>query len=179
MQTAEHAAADELIRDCDIAMYQAKAGGKGRITVLDQQARAEARDKLRLVAELRDAIERREITLMYQPIFNTVDGHPVAVESLARWTHAGARADQPGHLRAAGRGERPDRRRSACSCSTRPAASSPSGTTCSGAAAPPRANVNVSALQLDDNLPGHVAAALERHGLRPRRGSPSRSPSRP
>ena len=57
VQTAEHAAAEELIRDCDIAMYQAKAGGKGRITVLDQQARAEARDKLRLVAELRDAID--------------------------------------------------------------------------------------------------------------------------
>ena len=76
VQTAEHAAAEELIRDCDIAMYQAKAGGKGRVTVLDQQARAEARDKLRLVAELRDAIERHEITLYYQPIFSTVDGAP-------------------------------------------------------------------------------------------------------
>ena len=95
VQTAEHAAAEELIRDCDIAMYQAKAGGKGRITVLDQQARAEARDKLRLVAELRDAIERREITLMYQPIFNSVDGHPVAVEALARWTHAERGAISP------------------------------------------------------------------------------------
>jgi len=68
-------------------MYQAKAGGKGRVTVLDQQARAEARDKLRLVAELRDAIDRRDITLYYQPIFSTRDGVPVAVESLARWTH--------------------------------------------------------------------------------------------
>ena len=38
-----------------------------------------------------------------------------------------------------------------------------------GAAAPPRANVNVSALQLDDNLPGQVAAALERHQLDPSR----------
>ena len=91
-------------------MYQAKAGGKGRITVLDQQARAEARDKLRLVAELRDAIERREITLTYQPIFSSVDGHPVAVESLARWTHRRARPDQPGHVRPPGGGERPDRR---------------------------------------------------------------------
>ncbi|MDQ1661629.1 MAG: hypothetical protein QOJ68_1609, partial [Blastococcus sp.] len=69
VQTAEHLVADDLVRDCDIAMYQAKAGGKGRITVLDHQARAEARDKLRLVAELRDAIERREIAVYYQPIF--------------------------------------------------------------------------------------------------------------
>jgi EAL domain-containing protein (putative c-di-GMP-specific phosphodiesterase class I) len=38
-----------------------------------------------------------------------------------------------------------------------------------GVVAPPRANVNVSALQLDDNLPGHVSAALERHGLAPSR----------
>src|SRR5687768_15038482 len=86
-QSAEHAVAEELIRECDIAMYRAKAGGKGRITVLDQQARAEARDKLRLVADLRDAIERQEITLYYQPIFGIDGSEAVAVESLARWVH--------------------------------------------------------------------------------------------
>jgi diguanylate cyclase (GGDEF)-like protein/PAS domain S-box-containing protein len=164
VQTAEHAAADELIRDCDIAMYQAKAGGKGRITVLDQQARAEARDKLRLVAELRDAIENGDITLTYQPIFSSADGHPIAVESLARWTHP---------------------ERGPISPATFVPLAEESGLisglgllvldeTCRqlaewdhllGAAAPPRANVNVSALQLDDNLPGQVAAALGRHGL--------------
>ena len=168
VQTAEHVAADELIRDCDIAMYQAKAGGKGRITVLDQQARAEARDKLRLIAELRDAIERREITLTYQPIFSSVDGHPVAVEALARWTHP---------------------ERGPISPATFVPLAEESGLvaglgllvldeTCRqlaewdhllGAAAPPRANVNVSALQLDDNLPGQVSAALERHKLDPSR----------
>ena len=99
VQTAEHEAADELIRDCDIAMYQAKAGGKGRVTVLDQQARAEARDKLRLVAELRDAIERREITLLLPADLQHDDREPVAVESLARWNHPERGADQPGHLR--------------------------------------------------------------------------------
>ena len=164
VQTAEHAAAEELVRDCDIAMYQAKAGGKGRITVLDQQARAEARDKLRLVAELRDAIERRDITLTYQPIFSSVDGHPVAVEALARWTHP---------------------ERGSISPATFVPLAEESGLvsglgllvldeTCRqlaewdhllGAAAPPRANVNVSALQLDDNLPGQVAAALALHRL--------------
>jgi diguanylate cyclase (GGDEF)-like protein len=168
VQTAEHTTADELIRDCDIAMYQAKAGGKGRVTVLDQQARAEARDKLRLVAELRDAIDRREITLTYQPIFSAAEGHPVAVESLARWTHA---------------------ERGPISPATFVPLAEESGLisglgllvldeTCRqlaewdhliGSASPPRANVNVSALQLDDNLPGQVVAALERHGLAPAR----------
>jgi diguanylate cyclase (GGDEF)-like protein/PAS domain S-box-containing protein len=168
VQTGEHESAEELIRDCDIAMYQAKAGGKGRITVLDQQARAKARDKLSLVAELRDAIDRREITLTYQPIFSTEDGAPVAVESLARWEHA---------------------ERGAISPTTFVPLAEESGLiaglgllvldeTCRqlaewdqllGRAAPPRANVNVSALQLDDNLCAQVAAALERHELDPSR----------
>lgn len=167
VQTAEHTAAEDLIRDCDIAMYQAKAGGKGRITVLDQQARAEARDKLRLVAELRDAIEKRDITLLYQPIFDTA-GRPVAVESLARWRHA---------------------ERGAVSPVTFIPLAEESGLICAlgllvldetcrqvaewdhllGDSAPARANVNVSALQLDDNLPVQVAAALRRHQLAPAR----------
>ena len=100
VQTAEHAAAEELIRDCDIAMYQAKAGGKGRITVLDQQARAEARDKLRLVADLRDAIERREITLYYQPIFSIGDGRAGRRRVPRPLDARRARADQPRHVRA-------------------------------------------------------------------------------
>jgi diguanylate cyclase (GGDEF)-like protein/PAS domain S-box-containing protein len=168
VQTGEHGTAEELIRDCDIAMYQAKAGGKGRVTVLDQQARAEAREKLRLVAELRDAIDRRDITLYYQPIFSTRDGAPVAVESLARWSHP---------------------ERGAISPATFVPLAEESGLitglgllvleeTCRqiaewdhllGRSAPARANVNVSALQLDDNLAAQVAAALERHDLAPGR----------
>ena len=163
MQTIEHEAAEELIRDCDIAMYQAKAGGKGRVTVLDQQARAEARDKLRLVADLRDAIERHEITLYYQPIFGIDDREPVAVESLARWDHPDRGpispavfvplAEESGLIAVLGLLVLEE--------------------TCRqlewdhllGHAVVRQANVNVSALQLDDNLHGQVAAALERHGL--------------
>jgi len=168
VQTAEHIAAEELIRDCDIAMYQAKAGGKGRIAVLDQQGRAGARDKLRLVADLRGAIERREIRCVYQPIFSAADGRAVAVETLARWQHP---------------------ERGAISPATFVPLAEESGLvsglgllvldeTCRqlvewdaqlGAAAPGRANVNVSALQLDANLRGHVQSALERHGLQPHR----------
>ncbi|MGY1591501.1 putative bifunctional diguanylate cyclase/phosphodiesterase [Geodermatophilus sp. SYSU D00965] len=168
VQTAEHVAAEELIRDCDIAMYQAKAGGKGRITVLDQQARAEARDKLRLVADLREAIERREITLLYQPIFDAVDGTPVAVESLARWDHPTrgpispatfvALAEESGLIGGLGLLVLDETCRQLADWDR-----------LLGACAPQRANVNVSALQLDGNLHGHVVAALERHGLPPSR----------
>jgi diguanylate cyclase (GGDEF)-like protein/PAS domain S-box-containing protein len=168
VQTTEHTSAEELIRDCDIAMYQAKAGGKGRITVLDQRAREEARDKLRLVAELRDAIERREITLLYQPIFSTADGSPVAVESLARWEHADRGAISPvvfiplaeesGLIAGLGLLVLDETCRQLAEWDR-----------LMGWAAPARANVNVSALQLDANLPSQVAAALERHGLSPSR----------
>jgi diguanylate cyclase (GGDEF)-like protein/PAS domain S-box-containing protein len=168
VQTAEHRASEELVRDCDIAMYQAKAGGRGRITVLDQQARAEARDKLRLVAELREAIEQRDITLLYQPIFSTADGDPVAVESLARWSHPErgpispavfvALAEESGLIDALGLLVLDETCRQLAEWDR-----------ALGEAAPPRANVNVSALQLDDCLHGHVVAALERHGLHPSR----------
>ncbi|MDK3257623.1 putative bifunctional diguanylate cyclase/phosphodiesterase [Blastococcus capsensis] len=168
VQTEEHSFAEELIRDCDIAMYQAKAGGKGRITVLDQRAREQARDKLRLVAELRDAIERRDITLLYQPIFSTADGRPVAVESLARWTHPERGplspavfvplAEESGLIAGLGLLVLDETCRQLAEWDR-----------LMGAAAPPRANVNVSALQLDGNLPSQVAAALERHGLHPSR----------
>ncbi|MGY2130337.1 putative bifunctional diguanylate cyclase/phosphodiesterase [Blastococcus sp. SYSU DS0617] len=168
VQTAEHVAPEELIRDCDIAMYQAKSGGKGRITVLDQQARAEARDKLRLVTELRDAIDSRDITLLYQPIFSTASRTPVAVEALARWDHPERGpispavfvplAEESGLIGGLGLLVLDETCRQLAEWDR-----------LTGAAAPPRANVNVSALQLDGNLPDQVAAALRRHQLHPSR----------
>ena len=87
VQTAEHRQADELVRDCDIAMYQAKAGGKRRITVLDHQGRAEARDKLlagrRAARRHRAARDRRSSTSRSSA---PTTREAVAVESLARWT---------------------------------------------------------------------------------------------
>ena len=165
VQTAEHAAAEDLIRDCDIAMYQAKAGGKGRITVLDQAARAEARDKLRLVADLRDAIERPRDHAVLPADLRTTTGEPVAVESLARWHARRARrrsarppssplAEESGLIAALGLLVLDETCRQLAEWDS-----------LLGDAAPARANVNVSALQLDDNLPGQVAAALRRHEL--------------
>ena len=168
VQTAEHLAAEELIRDCDIAMYQAKAGGKRRITVLDQQGRAEARDKLRLVADLRDAIERHEIEMYYQPILDAHDSTPVAVESLARWQHPQRGpispttfvplAEESGLIGSLGLLVLDETCRQMAEWDRN-----------LGEAAPRRANVNVSALQLDDNLAAQVRAALFRHGLAPER----------
>jgi EAL domain-containing protein (putative c-di-GMP-specific phosphodiesterase class I) len=149
-------------------MYQAKAGGRGRITVLDHLARAQARDKLRLVADLRAAIEARDITLLYQPIFSTEDGTPVAVESLARWEHPERGAISPstfvplaeenGLVSALGLLVLDETCRQLAEWDR-----------ALGDGAPARANVNVSALQLDGNLRGHVESALQRHALAPAR----------
>src|SRR5205085_2513406 len=129
--------------------------GKRRITVLDQQGRAEARDKLRLVADLRDAIERREIELYYQPILDAREGTPVAVESLARWEHPQRGpispttfvplAEESGLIAALGLLVLDETCRQVAEWDRK-----------LGGAAPTRANVNVSALQLDDNLPAQV-----------------------
>jgi diguanylate cyclase (GGDEF)-like protein/PAS domain S-box-containing protein len=168
VQTDEHDAAEELIRDCDIAMYQAKAGGKARITVLDHHGRAEARDKLLLVAELRDAIERREITLLYQPIVRSSDRAPVAVESLARWTHAERGPVSPATFvpLAEESGLIPSLGLLVLDETCRQLAE---WDRVLGSAAPAKANVNVSALQLDEHLHAHVESALARHFLEPNR----------
>jgi diguanylate cyclase (GGDEF)-like protein/PAS domain S-box-containing protein len=164
VQTAEHGAAEELVRDCDIAMYQAKAAGKRRITVLDQRGRAEARNKLRLVAELRDAIERQEITLAYQPIFCAATHETIAVEALARWEHPERGvippstfvplAEESGLIAGLGYLVLDETCRQMVEWDA-----------LLGAGAPAKANVNVSALQLDEALPELVAATLRRHAL--------------
>ncbi|PWW23878.1 diguanylate cyclase/phosphodiesterase with PAS/PAC sensor(s) [Geodermatophilus normandii] len=168
VQAPEHADAADLVRDCDIAMYQAKACGKGRVRVLDRSGRAEARDKLRLVADLRDAIERRAITLHYQPIVSAADGSLEAVEALARWTHPQRGrispevfvplAEESGLIGPLGLLVLDEACRQVVEWDR-----------VLGAAAPPRVNVNVSALQLGGGLRAEVVAALQRHGLAPAR----------
>ena len=155
------------IRDCDIAMYQAKAAGKGRITVLDSDARAQAGDKLRLVAELREAIERREIDLVYQPIFRTEDGRGGGVEALARWRHPerGAHpagtfvplAEESGLVSALG----------PAGARTRPAASWPRGTP-SWARPPRRGRTSTSRpCSWTATCRARRARRCSRHGLHP------------
>jgi diguanylate cyclase (GGDEF)-like protein/PAS domain S-box-containing protein len=168
VQTAAHAGPEELIRDCDIAMYQAKAAGKGRVAVLDERGRAKARDRLQLVADLRDAIHHGEITVQFQPILRADDGTPVGVESLARWEHPRRGAISPatfvplaeenGLIGALG-----------LLVLDRTCAQLSAWDGMLGRRAPRRANVNVSALQLDGNLCAKVDEALRVHGLAPSR----------
>ena len=81
------ATAEELIRDADVAMYKAKTTGKGRFQVFHPSMGAAVLERHGLKEELRLAIERRELTLYFQPIVDLHTGELVAEEALVRWEH--------------------------------------------------------------------------------------------
>ena len=78
---------EDVVRDADTAMYRAKARGKARYEVFDQAMHAHAVSQLRLETELRQAIERQEFRVEYQPIVALEDGRIVGLEALVRWHH--------------------------------------------------------------------------------------------
>ena len=79
--------ADALLRDADAAMYRAKGKGRGQCELFDDTMRAQVVARLRIEAELRQALDRRELRVYFQPIVDVHDGRPTAVEALVRWEH--------------------------------------------------------------------------------------------
>lgn len=84
---AEYKSPDELLRDADTAMYQAKSRGKACHAVFDETMHAEASMALQLEMELRRAVERGEFTVFYQPIVSVGDDKTMGFEALLRWRH--------------------------------------------------------------------------------------------
>ncbi|MGI8786793.1 MAG: EAL domain-containing protein [Pyrinomonadaceae bacterium] len=82
-----HEKAENMLRDADIAMYRAKAKGRAQHQVFDQTMHEHALKQLRLETEMRQAIERGEFTLHYQPIVNLETETLVGFEALIRWNH--------------------------------------------------------------------------------------------
>ncbi|XVU22736.1 putative bifunctional diguanylate cyclase/phosphodiesterase [Actinoplanes sp. CA-054009] len=157
--------ANELLRRADVAMYEAKAQGKGRQVVYTDAMDQRSAEQARLAADLRVALDTGQLHLAYQPIVSMPDGAMVAVEALVRWTHPTRGPIPPGVFV--------------------PAAEHtglivPLGAwilqeACEQAArwrsvpgAPPKVSVNVSARQLREaGFAGEVAAVLRRTGLPP------------
>jgi EAL domain-containing protein (putative c-di-GMP-specific phosphodiesterase class I) len=79
---------DELLRDADVAMYEAKEGGKRRYAVFTPAMRDSIVRRHGLKEELARAIKQRELVVQYQPIVDIQTGEPVSVEALVRWNHA-------------------------------------------------------------------------------------------
>ncbi|QYG93112.1 EAL domain-containing protein [Iamia sp. SCSIO 61187] len=156
-----------LLRNADIAMYQAKAGGKARTVVYDEQMGAAASDALRIEADLVGVIERGELELHYQPVLQLETRRLTGFEALVRWRHPELGllgpdrfvplSEDTGQIVPIGRWVLD----TACTAATRwhDAGDGPPPLTMA---------VNLSAVQLaTDQIVDDVRAALERSGLDP------------
>jgi diguanylate cyclase (GGDEF)-like protein len=78
---------DELLRDADSAMYRAKADGRHRYAVFDDDLRKQAVALLEVENDLRRGLARHEFVPYYQPIVDLENGHVLGYEALMRWRH--------------------------------------------------------------------------------------------
>ncbi len=79
--------AETLLKNADVALYQAKAAGKNAFKFFADEMNAAALEKLKLENELKYALERDEFVLHYQPKVDITTGTIVGVEALIRWQH--------------------------------------------------------------------------------------------
>ena len=155
---------EDLLRDADVALYQAKAAGKNGYEIFDPDMRTEIQHRTEIEFDLRSALADRQFYLVYQPIYNLEDLTIVGVEALLRWQHPDAGLIQPdefipvleqtGQIREVGRwviGQ-------ACAQMA----------TWHGRGDTLDVSVNLSGRQLDDHaIVEHIAEALKASGLDP------------
>ena len=163
--TGDREAAKDLLRDADIALYEAKGAGRNRYAEFRHEMHIAAHERLELEPDLRGAIAREELFLVYQPIIDLETGEITAAEALLRWQHPTrglipptefiALAEESGVIVDIGAWVL----ETACEQAAQWAA----------AGRPIRISVNVSARQLDDPAPAcaTVHHALTRSGLEP------------
>ncbi len=160
----EQVGAEELLRDADIAMYRAKWDGKNRYAVFEAGMGDVVAHRMELEMDLREAHEKGEFFLAYQPTIDLSDMSPIGVEALIRWDHPVRGVTQPdefiplleenGLIVEVGRWVLEE----ACS----------QGAAWRAAGYPISIAVNVSARQLDaDRIGADIEAALSASGLEP------------
>jgi diguanylate cyclase (GGDEF)-like protein len=158
------ASAEELLRDADVAMYRAKNLGKGRAVLFADSMRVDLQARSRLERDLRQAVDRGELVLHYQPVIDVEQGRIVGSEALLRWQHPELGlvppaefipvAEETGLIVAIGRQVLRSATLQTARWNARPGA------------VPLTVSVNVSARQLTDGaLVDHVREALTRSGL--------------
>jgi diguanylate cyclase (GGDEF)-like protein len=85
----------DLLRDADVALYQAKAAGKNRYEIFNPEMHTEIQQRIELEFDLRSALAAEQFRLVYQPIYNLDDLTIVGVEALLRWDHPTRGVIQP------------------------------------------------------------------------------------
>ncbi len=167
--TTEHSGrkAEDLVRDADVAMYEAKAGGKRRYALFNPAMRDVIVRRHDIKQELELALERRELIVEYQPIMDLATGEMWSVEALVRWIHPERGriapgefipvAEQTGLIARVGRYVLEE----ACGRAAEWRTAGPGGT-------PLPIQVNLSAAELEDpGLVGAVRDVLARTGMPP------------
>jgi len=154
-----------FLQSADTALYEAKARGRARCAVFNDELGRRVRADLELTEALRAALGEDRLSLAYQPVVDLAGRQPVGIEALVRWQHDGAWVAPSLFVRLAEEAGLIDElgdwvlRRSCQEVA--------------GWRLPPTApftlSVNLSPLQLGDGLPGRVAAALDATGLAPHR----------
>jgi diguanylate cyclase (GGDEF)-like protein/PAS domain S-box-containing protein len=79
--------ADEIVRNADLAMYSAKADGKGHSAFFEPSMHSAARRRLQLTGDLRRALSEGQLSVNYQPLIRLTDGKMLGAEALLRWNH--------------------------------------------------------------------------------------------
>ncbi len=88
--------AEDLTRNADLALYAAKGSGRGRHRFFESDLLKAAEDKRQIESDLRDALVKGELRLVYQPIVDTSTNRPTGVEALVRWDHPDRGPVSPG-----------------------------------------------------------------------------------
>lgn len=88
----------DLMRSADTAMYQAKEAGKNRIRVYDEEMDRRLVRKLVLEKDLRKALKHGELSIVYQPKWESIKGEMVGLEALLRWQHPELGPVSPGEF---------------------------------------------------------------------------------
>ncbi|MBF2098318.1 MAG: EAL domain-containing protein [Gloeomargaritaceae cyanobacterium C42_A2020_066] len=95
---SDYQTAEEMLRDADIAMYQAKGSGRNRYVLFTPQMHVEALAAMQLENDLRRAIDRHELCVYYQPIVALGQERVVGFEALVRWQHPERGLVSPGEF---------------------------------------------------------------------------------
>ncbi len=160
---------EDILRDADIAMYEAKQTGRARYVVFDSEMHMRVRRRCQLELDLREAIGTPQLSLIYQPVVSLLTGEVSSVEASVRWLNPNLGAIEPSEFMAIAEESDLTIRLSewvlweSCrQCSLWHATM--------GTAAPPQISVNIPRKQFaSPELPDLLSRILVETGLQPKR----------